>query len=142
MANNLLGLEPFVDQFYGCAIENVVKSCLSQPTDNLEIEFKFAEFKYFGSNIDERDLAGINNNAVKQKILDTCYYQYLMFKSSLESMSRQNILNLNPLRKSVYMLSAGFDELKHKKFYHIRDFLIKICRFNQLYKNGVKFIDS
>lgn len=29
MANNLLGLEPFVDQFYGCAIENVVKSCLS-----------------------------------------------------------------------------------------------------------------
>lgn len=40
--------------------------------------------------------------------------------TTLSILSRQSILHLNPLGKGVYVVNAGFNEYKHKKFYHIR----------------------
>ena len=53
------------------------------------------------------------------------------YRSSLNTLSHQRILHLNPLGRGVYMLSAGFNEVSYKKYYHIREFLIKMCEAYQ-----------
>ena len=45
-------------------------------------------------------------------------------------LSRQNILNLTPLGRSAYGVRSGFNEGKHRKFYHMREFLLKLCHYN------------
>ena len=49
----------------------------------------------------------------------------------LKAMSNQNVLFLNPLGSKTYAVTAGFNEKVHKKFYHIRDMLLKVSDFNR-----------
>ena len=57
----------------------------------------------------------------------------------LKSLSNQNILFLNPLGTRSYTVAAGFDEQLHKKFYHMRQLLLKVCQFNK--KHHYKPVD-
>lgn len=63
----------------------------------------------------------------KKKIMDYAYFSNNIFCSSMNKLSYQRILYLNPLGRNTYNISAGFKEEIHKKYYHIREFLIKMC---------------
>jgi hypothetical protein len=58
----------------------------------------------------------------------------------LNTLSNQHVLYLNPLGNKSYAITAGFDEAYHKKFYHIRDMLLKVYSFNK--KHGFKKVAS
>lgn len=60
---------------------------------------------------------------------------YQLFLNSLYMLSKQNILFLNTLGRNTYCLRSGINEHVHKKFYHIRDLLLKLCETNLLAPN-------
>lgn len=60
----------------------------------------------------------------------------------LKTLSKQNVVYLNPLGKGNYNVLAGFNELTHKKFYHIRSLFKKMSTYNQSAKFKPKPISS
>jgi len=43
---------------------------------------------------------------------------------------------LNSLGRGVYALNACFDEERYKKFYPMKEYLIRQCEFNENFKNS------
>ena len=130
MAKNLLCITPYTDQFYSLALDSLRRILTTQPVEKIEIEFKYAEFKYFSPLYNENNFKELTP-AVRQKIEYLYNQQHQLFFSSLGALSKQNILVLNPLGRQTYSLISGFDEPVHHKFYHIRDLLIKMCNHNK-----------
>lgn len=46
---------------------------------------------------------------MKQKVEQMYYIQYNQLLTTLNILSRQSIVNLNPLGKNIYAVSAGFN---------------------------------
>jgi hypothetical protein len=130
MAKNLLCITPYTDQFYPMVIDSLRRILPTEPVERIEIELKYAEFKYFSSLYKETDFKELTP-AVRQKIEYLYNQQYQLFFSSLNALSKQNVLVLNPLGRQTYGLISGFNEPVHHKFYHIRDLLIKMCNYNK-----------
>jgi hypothetical protein len=83
MAKNILGMVPFCDSFYSVALENLRKTLSSNESiDNIEIEFKYAEFRRFSIEFDER-LFRDASNPLKERIYQHYTYQYNEFFRSL-----------------------------------------------------------
>lgn len=132
ICKNILNTSPYYDQFYGVALDSLKKVLTSNESlDNIEIELKYAEFKYFSYLYDERSFKDAPPN-LKERIIALSTYQTEEYFKGLQLMSKQNIINLNPLGRGVYQMGAGFKEESYRKFYHIRDFLIKMCNYNEL----------
>lgn len=131
MTKNMLGVNPYVDQFMVTVLNSLRQTLFStEDMDNIEIELKYAEFKKFGNYLlDERSLKDVNPQ-LRDNILNAYEYQFIEFKKCVEILSRQAIISLNPLGKGIYQVGAGFDEFKHRRFYHIRDLLLKMCKYN------------
>jgi hypothetical protein len=96
--------------------------------DEIEIEVKYAEFTYFCGNFDEVAFKELPPQALR-KVYNLYKYQQDTFFRSMRLLSRQNILHLNPLR-NIYHMESSFNEAQHRRFYHIREFLVKICNYN------------
>lgn len=133
MARNILGIQPYSDCFFR-VVEKNLKEVFSRNEDiqNIEIEIKYAEFNYIGATLDERALQDPNITPLsKRRMIEVVQTSTNMLLGSLKTLSRQRILHLNPLGRGIYMLSAGFKEEAYKKYYHIREFLIKMCEAYQ-----------
>lgn len=76
MTKNILGINPYVDQFMVTVISSLRQTLLSvDDVDNIEIELKYAEFKRFGiSFLDERYLSSVSP-AIKDNVLNAQYGQ-------------------------------------------------------------------
>lgn len=131
MTKNILGINPYADQFMVTVITSLRQTLLNvDDVDNIEIELKYAEFKRFGiSFLDERYLSNVSP-PIKDNVLNAQYGQVEEWRKSLEMLSKQTIISLNPLGKNLYQLHAGFNEVEHRKFYHIRELLLKMCKYN------------
>ena len=131
MTKNMLGVNPYVDQFMVTVLTSLRQTLHSvDDIDSVEIELKYAEFKRFGNYmLDERCLNNVSPQ-VRDSVLYSYDLQFLDFRKSMEILSRQAIISLNPLGKNIYQLAAGFDESKHRRFYHIRELLLKMCKYN------------
>lgn len=132
MTKNMLGVNPYVDQFMVTVLTSLRQTLLNtEDIDNIEIELKYAEFKKFGNYLlDERYLKDVKEAQMRDTILNAYDYQLIEFKKSVEILSRQAIISLNPLGKGIYQVGAGFNEFKHRRFYHIRELLLKMCKYN------------
>jgi hypothetical protein len=130
LSKNILGTSPYYDQFFAVALENLKRVLTSgESIDNIEIEIKYAEFKYFSCLYDERSFRDASGS-LKERIIALSTIQSEEYFKGLQLLSKQNIVNLNPLGRGVYMLSAGFKEEAYRKFYHIREFLLRMCSYN------------
>lgn len=53
---NILGMNLYYDQFFAVALDNLRKVLSSvDSVDNIEVELKYAEFRYFAARFDERE---------------------------------------------------------------------------------------
>lgn len=112
------------------ALDNLRRTLLSaESLDNIEIEVKYAEFKYFCSYNHEGYFREASKE-LKEKVNAMASLYGEQYLKGLQMMSKQSILLLNPLGRQLYQLNSGFNEPLYRKFYHTRDFLIKMCRHN------------
>lgn len=125
-----------------------VGEALSQfltPDTNIEIEFKYAELKEFFTSYVLRDLqaASLPPN-IRNHVLgisnDHVCDQNRCHLDTIKRLSSYQMVLLNSLEKR-YDLKGDFYEGEHKKFYKIREFLVKLCKENSLNlpNNGVNF---
>lgn len=68
---------------------------------------------------------------MKYRIEEMQAVQTTAYINSLKTLSKQNVLYLNPLGKGTYYVLAGFNEKVHKKFYHIKNLFQKITYYNK-----------
>jgi hypothetical protein len=118
-SNNILMITPFSDKFYDVAFESLKAAFMNNDPDEMEIEFKHAELRGFMNYPPDRELNNLPQN-IQQKIFNQNMNQSNYFLSMLGTISKQNVIYLNPLGRNAYHIKADFDEPNHKKFYHIR----------------------
>jgi hypothetical protein len=106
---NMLGMDPYYDQFFAHALDNLRRTLLSaESVDNIEIEVKYAEFNYFCSYNHEGSFRDASKD-IKDRINAVGLSYSEQFLRGMLLMSKQSILLLNPLGRQLYQLNSGYN---------------------------------